>query len=417
MVFFCVLKCYYCQNDDNSNITLIFKWHSLDFVWLNKEQKLQFIAEQKFIPENCVIREFKIHKDSAYVTLPRWKTGVPATLAKISINSNALLPASPLLEPYPTWSMQILDDCFALQSVHAIEIDDEGKLWILDNGMVEELTQSRTRCPPKLMIVDLQTKYIVKSNIIPSHIIRNGSIFTSVALDNTKKILYVADSNHYNSGFIIYTLTSGVFKRVACDELNSDEDKSGFHYIPDNIRTEFVSLTLNSDANKLYFSNFETSDLYYVNVSLFSSDILDISSYTVNLGKNGRNVKLVSDSKGYMYFDILNRKSVAQWRESSWVFQYTPRIILQNKLLCQWISSLDIDEEGYLWVISSRFMDYMYNKTNLEKENIRIFRAYVPRKEKPKKPKTGFSVEYVVLVLFIIIIGLIVIEILMFNID
>ncbi|XKL67128.1 hypothetical protein PGB90_010548 [Kerria lacca] len=416
IVVLCILKCCFCEDISDNNLTLIFKWNTLELKWPSKERKTQLMDEQKYIPENSFIRDFKLWKNWTYFTIPRWKKGIPITLARIPTELN-VLPTSPPLEPYPSWSMQTLDDCFALQSVHSIDIDKDGQLWVLDSGMVEELRVNRTYCPPKLVIIDSNTSLIIKEAVIPANMKFNNSILTTMALEREKQIVYVVDSNYYNSGFIVYEYQTGIFKRFLCEQLSPDEDSSNINYIPPNIIPEFVSVSLNTERDKLYFSTFDSSDLLYVNVSVFTRSVNDISSFVVNLGKNGRSVKLISDSKGYMYFNIVNERSVAQWRESSWVFQYTPHIVVQSKLLCHWISSLDVDDEGYLWIVSNRFHDYSKDNFKLEKENIRIFRIYVPRKEKPKRPRTGFNAEYVVLILFLIIIGLIVIEILMFNTD
>ncbi len=412
----CVLKCCDCQNDYDGSLTLIFKWNTLDYDWSDKEHRSRYINESKYISTNSFVRDFKIWAQWAYLTVPRWKIGIPATLVRIPL-ATTFLPASPELQPYPTWSLQMLNDCFALQSVHTIDIDSEGKLWVLDSGLVEELGENRSVCPPKLLVIDLQTNFIIKHATIPAEVRLNGSVLTTMALEREKQVVFIADSNYYESGIVVYNVTSDTFRRFSCEQLNPDEDSANINYIPAHITPEFVSISLNTDRNKLYFSTFDSQNLFYVNVSLFSRDELDISDHVVDLGKNGRTVKLIADTKGYMYFNIVNEKAVAQWRESSWVFQYTPKIILDSKLLCHWISSLDVDEDGNLWVVSNRFHDYSNNKLRVEKENIRIFRIFVPRKEKPKRPRTGFNAEYVVLILFVIIIGLIVIEILMFNTD
>lgn len=418
ILILCILKCYRCDfgKEVNYNLSLVLKWNTLNFEWLDKDRESELIINNTYIPQNNFLRDFKLWHDYAFITLPRWKSGVPVTLAKVMVPTNGEV-SSPRLLPYPSWSMQKLNDCFALQSAHTIEIDYEEKLWVLDNGMVEELEQNRATCPAKLVIIDLKTNFIIRSLVIPSDTIRPGSTFTSMALDRYKQVAYIADSMYDRSGFVVYDFNSASFKRFECEHLNADEETFNFDIIPKNITSQFVSISLNTDRSKLFFSIFDSEDLYFVNVTTFDKNITDVSIYVENLGKYGRSVQLIADDKGYMYFDVLNHKAVAQWRENSWVFQYTPHIVAQSKLICHWISSLDIADDGYLWIISSRFYDYAENKFYKEKEYFRIFRMLVPRRENPKKPKTGFNAEYVVLILFIIIIGLIIIEILMFNAD
>lgn len=407
---------YTTSQDDSNNFTLIFKWNVIDYKWPTEESRSQFLNESKFVPQNCYIRDIKIWNKTAYVTLPRWKPGVPATLARFPVDIS-FSPTSPLLQPYPSWSMQTFEDCFSLQSAHTIDVDAEGQLWVLDAGLVEEFSANRTVCPPKLIVFNLHTNFIIKHETIPMEVLGNSSILTTMALDRDRKRLFIADSGYFSSGFIVYDGVAGTFRRFACEQLNPDESSTNVNYVPSYILPEFASITLNTKRDKLYFSTADSSDLLYVNTSVFTTDKDDISDLITDLGSNGRSSKLISDSKGYMYFNMINQKSVAQWGESSWTYHYSPRVIIKSKLLCHWISSLDVDEDGFLWIMSSRFHDYSNNQFKMEKDNMRIFRMSVPRQEKPHRPRNGFNAEYVVLILFIVIIGLIIIEILMFNSD
>ena len=86
-----------------------------------------------------------------YLTVPRWRSGVPSTLNKLGTCARALgywrvaqrvaLPAvyidgKPLLQPYPSWEMQTINNYSALQYVQSMEVDTQGRMWILDTGRV-----------------------------------------------------------------------------------------------------------------------------------------------------------------------------------------------------------------------------------------------------------------------------------------
>ena len=103
-----------------------------------------------------------------------------ATLARIPIPPPDLpLPASPLLQPFPSLRMNMEGDCNALQNVDAIEvrtiviitasisqIDPLGRLWVVDSGQTAPFSRPHRKCPPKILVFNLakgqwQTKYLI----------------------------------------------------------------------------------------------------------------------------------------------------------------------------------------------------------------------------------------------------------------
>jgi hypothetical protein len=47
------------------------------------EERAAALAAGTFNPESCVISGIKVHAGNIYVTVPRWRPGVPASLAKV----------------------------------------------------------------------------------------------------------------------------------------------------------------------------------------------------------------------------------------------------------------------------------------------------------------------------------------------
>jgi hypothetical protein len=54
-----------------------------------------------YIPENNLPLGLEVWKEKIFISLPRWKKGIPATLTTISMKS---FDKSPKLKPYPSWS-------------------------------------------------------------------------------------------------------------------------------------------------------------------------------------------------------------------------------------------------------------------------------------------------------------------------
>lgn len=139
---------------------VLYEWFKLDYNWVDEMTKSQALSNRRFIPENNALAGVKTWRDRIFVTIPRWKEGVPVTIA--SVPAQPLQPnASPRLDPFPNWQMQEIGNCTAFQFVQSIEIDTEGRIWVLDVGRTNTLTGGAggipSRCPPKLVIIDLNS--------------------------------------------------------------------------------------------------------------------------------------------------------------------------------------------------------------------------------------------------------------------
>jgi hypothetical protein len=76
-----------CAND---NLKIAYQWKQMDFEYPNEQLRQEAIDSKAFIPENVIPVGLEVFKNRLFITLPRWKLGVPASLAYIDLNLNGM---------------------------------------------------------------------------------------------------------------------------------------------------------------------------------------------------------------------------------------------------------------------------------------------------------------------------------------
>jgi hypothetical protein len=70
----------------HDNLKVIYQWKQIDFEYPNIGERQAAITNGNFIQENVIPVGLEVYKDRLFLTLPRWKKGVPASLAYIHLN-------------------------------------------------------------------------------------------------------------------------------------------------------------------------------------------------------------------------------------------------------------------------------------------------------------------------------------------
>lgn len=180
---------------------VIREWNYLNFTWPNEDVYRTATSRGLYVPENNIIAGIKHFEDYFYLTLPRMKNGVPVTLARIP--SGLSLDTAPSLEPFPSWDMNSLGDCNALQNVQNIEIDPKGQIWIIDSGRTETLSSTpTTRCSPKILIVDIKKNMTTTAYTFPDSVasFQSNFLYDLVVDDTDGGYAYITDNSARDPG-------------------------------------------------------------------------------------------------------------------------------------------------------------------------------------------------------------------------
>lgn len=82
----CVASFLLGQVVSNDNLKVAYQWKQVDYEFADAAARKQAIESKEFIPENVIPVGLEVYKNRLFITLPRWKAGVPATLTYIDLN-------------------------------------------------------------------------------------------------------------------------------------------------------------------------------------------------------------------------------------------------------------------------------------------------------------------------------------------
>lgn len=68
------------------NLEVAYEWKQLDFAYPSAAKREEAIQSEDFIPENNMPVGLEVSGNRIFVTIPRWKPGVPASLAYFTLN-------------------------------------------------------------------------------------------------------------------------------------------------------------------------------------------------------------------------------------------------------------------------------------------------------------------------------------------
>ncbi|XP_018567482.1 uncharacterized protein LOC108908058 [Anoplophora glabripennis] len=145
---------------DAQNSCDLIEWTGGQFEWPNSATKSIYKSSGRYIPKNIIATRGQIFKDDVFLALPRYKPGVPVTLAKVSFKQKG---CEAVLLPFPSWASQEEGDSTTLQNVVDLYLDENSILWVLDTGVVNTLTQPIRRAPPKVIAINVLTGKKVKT--------------------------------------------------------------------------------------------------------------------------------------------------------------------------------------------------------------------------------------------------------------
>ncbi|CAB3379972.1 Hypothetical predicted protein [Cloeon dipterum] len=288
----------YCLLQKALNLTSVYKWDQFDFNWPSKE----FKKKTTFIPKDIYPLYLAVFGQKLFLSF-RPASRVPVTLAWLPTREDLSIVA-PKLSPYPSWQLQVKENCGAMQIVRGIATDTVGRLWALDSGDVN--------CPPKLWIFNLTDDSIHAVHQFPKSVMSykfDGRNLNDLVIDESKKDschAYISASFDRSEHLLVFSLGKNQSWRVETKNKNL-------------IRIGALALSQLPERQNLYVSERDSNGLFSI-----SAQELRTGGKSVTLTKVGDKTapsnRMTMDNSGVLYFDLIDsggNLSVSTWNTNS----------------------------------------------------------------------------------------------------
>ncbi|KAK1118675.1 hypothetical protein K0M31_014979 [Melipona bicolor] len=369
---------------------LVYAWSTIDYTYDSIEARDSAIYDGDFVAENNLPLGLEIWRDKVFLTLPKWKDGIPVTLATVPKLSKT---KSPKLRPYPDWRWHQPGNCDGLTSVFRIQVDECDRLWVLDSGKVDVAKGAKAACPPAIFIFDLTTDTLVRKYTIPNDQVKEDSLYTNIVVDIRNEdcdsaVAYASDVFRY--GLLVYNFFDDSSFRIQHhlfypDPLASKYELHGLKFQwTDGIFGIALSPVDIHDDRTFFFHPMSSFREFAVSTSILRDKRTaeENTEYFMPIGRPrakdyGHSSGSVIDRNGVMFFNMVTRDSVWCWDTRK---EYIPQnlgVIGTSNLSLVFPNDIKVDHDydQNVWTISNRLAMYLYGSIDSSKVNYRVFKA------------------------------------------
>ncbi|XP_034118555.1 protein yellow-like [Drosophila albomicans] len=377
---------------------IVNEWKYIDFEYPTFVERQLAIMNGDFNPKNNLPLGIDVYRNRLFITTPRWKDGVPASLVTVPYPTKEI---SPPVRPYPNWqahSSPYNPDCSKLISVYRTTVDAQcNRLWMIDSGIVNATISLNQICPPKIVAFDLNTDEMVVRYELPPSQVKQDSLHSNIVVDVRNGNCLDAHAlvtDVWRFGIVVYSLEKNRSWRV-----------TNYNFAPNPVASDFNVYGLNfqwldgvfgmslTEDRRLYFhpmasfKEFMVSVDLLLNESLWTNGTVDTSKLFIAVGDRGFNGQSSTSGiarNGVMFYTQVHRDNVGCWDTAKPYTRANLGSLLDadadnSTMLIQFPNDLKVDhkEKQGVWVMSNRLPIYLYSQLDYGDINFRILRADV----------------------------------------
>ncbi|XP_066261408.1 dopaminechrome tautomerase-like [Euwallacea similis] len=353
------------QSEEKSNFKVVYRWPYLNFTWNSPEEYYNAITSGRYIPENNAPTGMKLHLNRIFLTIPRFRKGIPATLNYIDMMEGH---EEPLLTPFPDWkSNDEAISCSNLQSVQSMEIDTGGIMWVIDGVRIN----NSTLCPAKLVLLDLKNGgLLVHTYVFPDGISsRNGGFLNDIVIDESDgNYAYITDNSPIDPGVVVYSRRRNTSWKLRDKSMLPEPHAVEFPVddlvFRNPVPVDGIALSPKKidKTRTLFYCAISSFTIYSVPTNVLKNRLLVKSGLWRAMikkegQKSGQSDGIIIDELSTMYLTMLPQHGVASWNIKQPIS--TMEIIDSNRETMIWPDGLAFDQNGFLYLISNKIYNYI----------------------------------------------------------
>ncbi|KAG7207330.1 hypothetical protein KM043_008997 [Ampulex compressa] len=361
-------------------------WNMIDYSYPDKMSRQVAMMNGDFVPENCLPVGIEVWRNKLFVSVPRWRTGIPSTLNYISLDTNR--GGSPKLTPYPNWAQNKAGDCdMGLTTVYRMHADMCDRLWVLDTGTIGIGDTTMQACPYTLNIFDLTTDKIIRQYKLRPEDINQNTFIANIAVDLGKggcddAFAYMSDELGY--GLIVYSWQQNKSWRISHsffmpDPLAGDYNIAGmnFQWGEEGIFGMSLSPIALDGYRILFFHPLSSNREFAVSTKILRNENLSQNSYhefqvLPESGTLFHRTASVMDENGVQFYNLVDQNAVGCWNSLMPYAGVNQAIVARHDEAMIFPADVKVNR-GLLWIISDRMPTFLLSNLNYTDVNFRVF--------------------------------------------
>ncbi|ERL92756.1 protein yellow [Dendroctonus ponderosae] len=396
---FVLVAFFGCQVAALANLEKVFAWKELTFSWPNEDAENVALKNGDYVPKNNLPLGLDRWRNKLFVTIPRWKSGVAASLGYVSLDE-PINKTAPII-PYPDWKANSLpkkgekpESENHIVSVFRVFVDACDRLWVMDTGLADILGEPNVVSSPAIAIYDLNTDTLIRRYTLKDDDLKQDSFFANIIVDVDKDkcddaFAYIPDLGGY--GLVVYSFKANESWRFKhnffhFDPLHGDFNVGGVNFQwTDGIFGLALGPKDLSGFRTVYFHPLASLNEFSVNSAILRNRSLANDPHIYNdfklegfKGDKSQTSASVFDEKSNtLFLTQLNKDGVACWNPKKPLTPQSVSLVVRDPQSLIFTNDIKIDNERNLWILSDKMPQFIYQELNGNEVNYRIQRVKV----------------------------------------